>query len=152
MTQHWHLDFFLITTCSTWLSAPATGATTARWTSTAPGDEAPDALLPPDSCSVRLPLVRPPPPSAASVPLGEDGEYAFLDPGLAANSAPDISARCTSSLLFKTSEMGRPPLSSSTSSSASRLRSPSGRKGLSCPDSVLQKKRKKINYKRIKGK
>ena len=147
MTQHWHLDFFLITTCSTWLSAPVTGATTARWTSTAPGDEAPDdVLLPPDSCSVTFPLVRLPPPSAASVPLGDDGEDAFLDSGLAARSAPEISARWTSSLLFRTSEMGRPPFSSSTSSSASRLRSPSGRNGLSCPDSVLWKKRKKETH------
>lgn len=152
MTQHWHLDFFLITTCSTWLS-PATGATTPRWTSIAPLSAASAAFF---SCSVKLPLILPPSGDSALLVGGDEGVETFRggDPlswtacsGLCCcccccSSSTKVGCDCkgTPSLFFNTSEMDtRPPLSNSTSSSASRLRSPSGRNGLSWPDSVLQK-------------
>lgn len=123
ITQHLHLGFFFITTGST--SPPEDGETIVRWTSTTPalsdlavplkpflGEPTPPAPpVPADSCDLSWTVA-----SLSSTPIFSDP---FAEVGV----------------------MGFPSLIRPTISSASRLRSPSGRNGLSHPLSVLPTKK-----------
>lgn len=137
ITQHLHFGFFFMTTCSTWDASPA-GTTVPLCTSTAPGEPALSFFTLPfalwgvafscvaflgDSvigwCAVLLAYVI-----LLSV---------WSIKGVGDGALPDVGV------------IGLPPFINSTISSASRLKSPPGRNGLSQPLSVLKTKIMKVN-------
>lgn len=137
-TQHLHFGFFFIVTCSTCIASPW-GFTVTLCTSTAPGEAVVLVAL----------------PSLFVVPFKLFGvEVAFSWVAFFGDSVMgswtllavcwwlwSLSSRCDrdGGCWPGVGVIGLPPLINSTISSASRLRSPPGRKGLSHPLSTLQK-------------
>jgi hypothetical protein len=153
ITQHLHLGFFLMTTCST-CDASLAGTTVPCWTSTGPCDDGfslEQGAFP--LAPTLLPLFCFEAASGADCDTGDT--TSTLLAGVATGEEPALwwsawsgpSEPATDGSLGATlpgvGVIGLPPLIISTISSASRLRSPSGRNGLSHPLSVLNNTKQK---------
>lgn len=146
MTQHLHFGFFLITTCST--AGASLGGTITLWcTSTTPGATfwsfgvlpfAPDFGL----FATGVVLFGVITTSCTSLPLGEMGPVSKESVWSWCNPLPTTPSSSGSSPLIGV--IGLPSLMRLTIVSASRAKSPSGRKGLSTPLSWLKRKKNKM--------
>lgn len=124
ITQHLHFGFFLIVICSTCDASP--GWTAVLCTSTAPGVA--DFSF---CCTFPLALLFGDAPTTFVVVFWWDSLIAFFE---SVWSSDGKGGKLPSGV----GVIGLPPFISSTISSASLLRSPPGRKGLSHPLSVLK--------------
>lgn len=129
MTQHLHLGFFLMVTCSTWDASPGVPAVP-LCTSTAPG-----VVVFWSFWTLPLALFC---VALSSAALFGDSTVSDLSvwssDGREGPFAPGVGV------------IGFPPFISCTISSASRLKSPPGWKGLSQPLSVLKAEKKHIVF------